>query len=154
MNATIFGRVGKDAELKESQSGTMLARVSVALSVYDKQERLTTWVNATLFGKLAESLAQYLTKGSSVAMTGDLKLREYESNEGVRTVLDMNVQAVALLGAGSGQSEAAKPAARTAASSNRAAAPAGNKGGYRKPAAPAAARNDQAPEMSDDDIPF
>jgi single-strand DNA-binding protein len=143
MNATIFGRIGRDAELKETQSDTMIARVSVALNVYSKQERETTWVNATLFGKQAETLAQYLTKGSSVAMTGDLKLREFEGDSGTRTVLDMNVQAVALLGAGNGQSEQAKPAARPA--QVKAASAGATKGGYRKPAAAEQAEAEDEP---------
>lgn len=148
MNATIFGRVGRDAELKETQSGTMIARVSVALNVYDKKERLTTWVNATLFGKQAETLAQYLTKGSSVAITGDLKLREYEGDNGVRTVLDMNVQAVALLGAGSGeQTEQARPTARAASAGARPAAST-SKGGYKPAARPATAQSEPEDEDS------
>jgi single-strand DNA-binding protein len=143
MNATIFGRVGKDAELKESQSGTVYARFSVALNVYDKQERLVTWVHATLFGKMAESLAEYITKGSAIALTGDLKLREYDGGDGVKTTLDMNVQSVALLGGGT-QTDQAKPATRPAQKTAAASAGAA-KGGYKKPA-PA--------EIHDEDISF
>jgi single-strand DNA-binding protein len=109
MNSTVFGRIGKDAELRETNGGTQVANFSVALNVYNKpgDDKRTTWVNATIFGKQAESLTQYLTKGTAVALSGDLVLRRYEGRDGSGTRLDMAVNSVALLGGGQ------KPAAKS-----------------------------------------
>ncbi len=101
MNSTIFGRIGRDAVLKEVGS-TNVAKFSVALSFYQKgSERGTQWVNVDLFGTRAEKLSDYLTKGTAVAVTGDLKVRTYEKNDGGTGIsLDMNAESVALLGGG------------------------------------------------------
>lgn len=158
MNATIFGRVGRDAELKQTQGGTTLARFSVALNVYSKQEQQTTWVNATLFGKMAESLAQYLTKGTAVALSGDLKLRQYTSEQnGEQTTLDMSVNSVALLGGGQAQSQSQPQGKQVRPAQNRQTQPASPRGGYRPPQAQAVPQSSDNPgwETADDsDIPF
>lgn len=108
MNSTIFGRIGRDAELKHTQNGLALARFSVALNVYSKEkDSQATWVQATIFGNMAESLVEYLTKGTAVALSGDLKLREYESDNGSGVSLDMAVNSVALLGGGSSEEKPA-----------------------------------------------
>jgi single-strand DNA-binding protein len=102
MNATVFGRIGKDATLTEGKF--TIAKFGVALSFYQKgSDRGTQWVNVSLFGTRAEKLAPYLTAGSSVAVTGDLKVRTYEKSDGETGIsLDMNAESIALLGGGGG----------------------------------------------------
>ena len=125
MNATIFGRVGRDAEIRQTTGGTSVAGFSVALNVYAKDgQSKVTWVSASIFGKQAESLAAYLVKGTAVALSGDLNLRQYDDQRdgGTKTSLDMNVQTVALLGGGQKEQPAA-PARQAQAPARRPAPP-------------------------------
>jgi single-strand DNA-binding protein len=67
MKASGIARIGKDVEVRYSPSGDAIANISLAFSYGKKQsdgKRATQWVDATLFGKRAESLAPYLKKGN------------------------------------------------------------------------------------------
>ena len=110
MNSTIFGRIGRDAELRQTSTGMQIANFSVVLNVYNKDGNKVTWVNAAVFGKQAESLAPYLTKGTTVALSGDLILQEYESRDGgTKTSLNMQVNSVSLLGGGQREEKPQRP---------------------------------------------
>ena len=66
---TIAGTVGKDAEMKYLQDSTAIAAFSVA----DSQGKdKTVWWNCSLFGKRAESLGQYILKGTKVTVSGQV----------------------------------------------------------------------------------
>ena len=66
---TIAGTVGKDAEMKSLQDGTAISTFSVADSqLKDK----TIWWNCSMFGKRAESLNQYILKGTKVTVSGQV----------------------------------------------------------------------------------
>jgi len=101
----VAGAIGKDAELKFLSDGTPIANFSVA----DNQgkEKPTIWWRMQLFGKRAESLAQYLTRGQSVTVTGTVTQREYTDRDGQKkTSQEIRVQDVALQG---GQRQEAAP---------------------------------------------
>lgn len=74
MNTAHFiGRVGKDAEVRYTQGGKAVADFSMALDngkAQNGEKRPPTWVKAVLWEKKAEALAQYITKGKLVAVTG------------------------------------------------------------------------------------
>ena len=72
MNITGIGRLGRDAELRYVQDGTAVCTLALAFNYGKKQSdgnRLTQWVECALWGKQAESLAQYLKKGNQVSVT-------------------------------------------------------------------------------------
>tara|TARA_R110002020_G_scaffold11573_1_gene43380 strand:+ start:382 stop:795 length:414 start_codon:yes stop_codon:yes gene_type:complete len=84
----ISGRLTRDAELRQTPSGTAVTDIIVASNRIwskdsDKQEE-ATFVDVTIWGRQAESLAQYLTKGRHVMLTGRLKLNKWETEEGDR----------------------------------------------------------------------
>ena len=59
----------------------------------------TTWLNCSLFGKRGEALAQYITKGSQVAITGEILLNTYKGKDGTeKSSLECRVNNVTLLG--------------------------------------------------------
>lgn len=90
---TIAGNIGKAAELRQTQGGDSVASFSVAVN--DKRNKdQTYWFTCTLWGKRAQALSQYLTKGTKVTVQGDLTTREYEG----RTYLEVNVADVAMQG--------------------------------------------------------
>lgn len=76
----ISGRLGQDAELKELKNDTKLLTFSIANSRTYKDEEQTSWINCNLWGKSAEALAPYLTKGKLVVVTGRLVIDEYEKD--------------------------------------------------------------------------
>ena len=104
MNGVIYGRLGQDAVIKEAGDYNVV-KFSVGTNVYKKGGNLTQWVNASWFGKRAEALAEYLTKGSGVAVAGDLRVREYEKDGETKYSLDINVESVTLLGGGQKRDE-------------------------------------------------
>jgi len=97
--ATVCGNLGRDAELRDTRAGSVLS-FSVASSQGKRGEETTTWVRCSLFGKRAEALARYLTKGTRVAVAGTLSLREYEGRNGPGTSLELMVSEVQLMGGG------------------------------------------------------
>jgi len=127
---TVAGQLGKDAEIRYLPNGDPVASFSVADS--QGREKPTIWWRASLFGKRAESLGPYLTKGQAVTISGSVTEREYTDKDGQqKKVHEVRVNDVALQG---GKREGAAPAQRQAPA----------------PAKPAPSGFDDM----DDDIPF
>lgn len=106
MNVWNFtGNLGKDSEVKYTQSGTAICSFSVAVkSGYGDNEK-TTWVNCVLFGKRAEGkLPEYLIKGAQVAISGECFLDEWEKDGVKNKALKVTVDKLDLIG---GRAEAA-----------------------------------------------
>jgi single-strand DNA-binding protein len=96
-NITIAGVLGKDAETRYLPNGDPVASFSVADS--QGKDKPTIWWNCSLFGKRAESLAPYLTKGQAVTVSGTITEREYTDKDGTqRKAMEVRVQDVALQG--------------------------------------------------------
>ncbi len=94
---TINTKLGKDSELRFLTNGDPVLGFSVA----DDQgkDKATIWWNCSLFGRRAESLAQYLSKGQKVTVTGQVTQREYTDKDGAKKVSqDIRVNDVALQG--------------------------------------------------------
>ncbi len=105
----VVGNLGRDAEVRYTPGGSAVARFSIATTETwndksgQKQER-TEWHNVDLWGKQAESLSQYLTKGKQVYVEGRLQTDEYTDKEGVkRKATKVRCDRVVLLGGGSGE---------------------------------------------------
>ena len=101
---TVAGSMGRDAELKHLQNGDAVLNFSVADSA--GRDKPTIWWSCQLFGKRAESLAQYLTKGQAVAVSGSVTEREWTDKDGnTKRAMNVRVNEVAL----QGKREEAKP---------------------------------------------
>jgi len=75
-------RIGRDAELRHTSS-TSVCNVPLAFNGGYGDRKFTTWIEVSIWGKQAEGLAQYLTKGKSVVVTlKDLKLEEFTKKDG------------------------------------------------------------------------
>ena len=78
--AIILGRLGKDPEIKQTQSGMQVASLAVATTELGRKDPNTgqrgqdetEWHRVTLFGKMAENAGQYLRKGSQIYIEGKL----------------------------------------------------------------------------------
>lgn len=83
MNVWIFtGRVGRDAELRSTQSGEKVLGFTVANDIGFGDRKTTQWVDCSLWGKRAEALANYVKKGGKVTVSGELKLEEFQRRDG------------------------------------------------------------------------
>lgn len=104
-NISVAGNISKDAETRFLQDGTPVASFSVADN-QGKDKPAIFW-NCQLFGKRAESLAPYLTKGQAVTVTGSVTQRSYTDKNGQeRTSMDLRVNDLKLQG---GKREEAAP---------------------------------------------
>ena len=110
--------IGRDAEIRYLSNGDAVTNLSLAFNYGRKGEdgkRPTQWVDAALFGKRAESLSQYLLKGSAVTVTGSVTEREWTDKEGQkRKSMDVRVNDIALQGGKRDAAPQAAPAQRTA----------------------------------------
>lgn len=81
----IIGNVGK-VEVRSSGGGLTVANLSVATSEKWKDKNTgndterTEWHNIVYFGKVAEIIGQYVTKGSKVYVEGSLKTEKYDKD--------------------------------------------------------------------------
>jgi len=83
----LIGNLGNDPEIINLDSGKKLAKFSVATNESYKNssgEKVTDtqWHNVIAWGKTAEIIETYLTKGKEVAIEGKLTSRSYEDKEG------------------------------------------------------------------------
>lgn len=153
MKAFGLARLGRDAEIRYTQGGEPVASLSLAISYGRKGEdgkRPTQWVDGSLWGKRAEALAPYLTKGALVAVTmEDVHTEAYQGRNGEATKLVGRVTDIEL--AGGGDRQQAAPAQAPARQPQPQA-----QNGYRASAprsAPAAAPGSGFDDM-EDSIPF
>jgi single-strand DNA-binding protein len=107
-NLTLAGRLTKDADLRTTTTGDQVCGFSVAVDDRGGREKTTMFFDCSLWGKRGAGLAQYLTKGASVTVTGDLGKREHEG----KTYLTVRAHDVTLQG-GKPQGEAREPASRS-----------------------------------------
>ena len=79
----LIGRLVAAPELHKTSTDKSVARVTVAVNRRYKDqngERETDFVNVVVWGKLAETLASYATKGSLISVDGELRTRKFEKN--------------------------------------------------------------------------
>lgn len=121
--AQIIGlfRLGRDAELRSTAGGDQVAQLALAYNYGKKGDdgkKPTQWIDASIWGQRAQSLAPYLTKGSLISATlDDVHVRTYDKKDGGGQGFSLTGRVSALEFAGGNKSEAAapKPAAKPAA---------------------------------------
>lgn len=106
-NITIAGRLGRDAELRETQSGPVCG-FTVAVDYRNGREKATNWWRVSLWGKRGEALAQYLTKGVSVTVVGEFSLGEYDG----KPQLNIRANEISLQGGRSDSGQGERPSQR------------------------------------------
>lgn len=92
-NVILIGNLGRDPELKYTQSGKAVTSFSVAVNRQGGDG--VDWVNVVCWGKLAEAVANYCAKGQMVLVEGSLQSRSYEGKDGIkRRVVEVVASAV------------------------------------------------------------
>jgi len=101
MNVYSFtGRLGRDSETRFTAGGMAICSFTVAVDYGYGDNKGTNWLRCSLFGKRAEGkLPQYLVKGTQVAISGELRVREYTDKDGIkRTSVEVSVNDLDLIG--------------------------------------------------------
>jgi single-strand DNA-binding protein len=93
-NYSVIGRVGKDAQTRFTQGGDAVTGWSLAVDSGYGDKKQTLWLDCSLWGKRGEKVAQYITKGAQVGVTGELGTREHDG----KTYLTLRVGEVSLIG--------------------------------------------------------
>lgn len=92
----LLGRIGRIADLKYLENGTGVLSFSMAMNERwkdkegNKQEK-TNWVNVTVWGKQAETVAQYFKKGSEILVEGKISSRTYGEGDEKKYVTDVTM---------------------------------------------------------------
>ena len=106
--AILVGNLGRDAEMRFTSGGTPVATVSLATTekFTDKEGQKredTQWHRIVIWGKTAQSLHEYLTKGKQIYVEGRIQTRAWTDKEGkeVKTT-EIRADRIVLLGGGGG----------------------------------------------------
>jgi len=143
----LVGNLGKDAEVRYTPGGAAVSTVNLATTEVwndktsgQRQER-TEWHRVVIWGKQAETLNDYLTKGKQIYVEGRLQTRQWDDRDGnKRYTTEVRSDRIVLLG-------------------GRGGASGDDQGGFggRDSAPPTAGGGPapgEAPELTEDDIPF
>jgi len=140
----LVGNLGRDAELRYTPGGAAVATLNMATTEVwndksgQRQEK-TEWHRVVLWGKTAESLSEYLTKGKQIYVEGRLQTRQWDDKDGnKRYTTEIRSDRVVLLGGGGGRGPSPGPSDRGERSEYGGGAP---------------SPEGSAP-LTDDDIPF
>ena len=104
----LVGNLGRDAELRYTPGGAAVATINMATTEVwnDKagqQQEKTEWHRVVLWGKSAESLTEYLTKGKQIYVEGRLQTRQWDDKDGnKRYTTEIRGDKIVLLGGGGG----------------------------------------------------
>lgn len=79
-NYSFTGRLVKDAEFKTIASGKSLLEANIAVNVGWGDYKCTNWIKVQQWGERGKSLAEWLVKGSTVAVSGELKIMSWEKD--------------------------------------------------------------------------
>ena len=141
----LVGNLGRDAELRYTPGGSPVATLNLATTEVwndkagQRQEK-TEWHRVVVWGKTAESLNEYLTKGKQIYVEGRLQTRQWDDKDGnKRYTTEIRGDRIVLLSGGGGG---------------------GMGGGGRQPSRPSPGGGapedimEPGSELTDDDIPF
>jgi len=104
----LIGNLGSDPEIRSPPSGTKVAKVSLATnrSFQDRsgqQQERTEWHRLTFFGKMADIVEQYVTKGDRLYVEGRLEYSQTQDDQGnTRYWTDIVTTEMIMLGQGGG----------------------------------------------------
>jgi len=142
----LVGNLGRDAELRYTPGGAAVATLNLATTEVFKdregqKKEDTQWHRVILWGKTAESLQDYLTKGKQIYVEGKLQTRKWKDKDGNdKYTTEIRGDRVVLLSGGSRGDSGGSRGGSSTPTEEFAHAEAGGGGG--------------SVELTDDDIPF
>ena len=156
----LVGNLGNDPDVKYTQGGMAVTRISLATTSVRKdrdgnnQER-TEWHRVVFFGKLGEIAGEYLRKGSSVYVEGSIRYDKYTGQDGQEKYsTDIIADEMQMLGGREGGGGGAGGGDRPARAPRQDYGNQGGGGGQRRQAPAPASQPAPMDDFADDDIPF
>ena len=151
----LVGNLGRDAELRYTPGGAPVATLNMATTEVwndkasgQKQEK-TEWHRVILWGKSAESLSEYLTKGKQIYVEGRLQTRKWQDKDGHdKYTTEIRGDRIVLLGGGGGGGGTGGGRPQQRAAGAGAGAASGGGGDHMEP------MGEPIVDLTDDDIPF
>lgn len=146
----LIGNVGKDPEVTTLDSGSKVAKFTLATSERytdksgQKQEK-TEWHNIVAWGPQADVIEKYVTKGKQLYIEGSIRSRQWEQDGVKRYATDINLNSFVFLSSAKENGSSSSPAPQSAPASK----PAQSSSAKSAAPAPAPAMND-----TDEDLPF
>lgn len=146
----LIGNLGADPELRSTSSGTPVCELRIATneSWRDKQgtmQQRTEWHRVVVWGRQAESVSKYLSKGRSAYVEGRLQTREWTDREGQRRfTTEIIASNVVFLQGGRGGDGGGRFDGPPPADESSFGAPSSDSGGF----------GDGGGDFDDGDIPF
>lgn len=140
----ILGNLGADPELRHTDGGTAVCRLSVATTrtwfnkQTDEKQQETEWHRVTVWGKQAENCEKYLKKGRQVYVEGRLRTSSYEKDGQKHWSTEIVADQVQFVGGRDGSGEGSNDSGGSGKSSGKSSGP----------------RDDHYEPDPDDDIPF
>ena len=104
----LVGNLGRDSELRYTPGGAAVATLNLATTEVwndrnNQRQEKTEWHRVVLWGKQAESLQEYLTKGKQIYVEGRLQTRQWDDKDGnKRYTTEIKADRITLLGGGGG----------------------------------------------------
>ena len=81
-NLTIVGNLTRDVEMMYSNAGTAITKGAIAWTTGYGDKKKTNFIDFVIFGKVAEVVNQYCSKGSRVLLNGELQLEQWQGQNG------------------------------------------------------------------------
>lgn len=113
--ATITGNITRDPELRQTQGGTSVLTIGVAVNDRRKNQQTGEWedypnfIDCTIFGNRATGVAPHLEKGMKVAIEGKLNQSRWQAEDGTnRSKIEIIVDEIEFMSRQQGQT-ASKP---------------------------------------------
>jgi single-strand DNA-binding protein len=146
---TLFGRAGRDPELRFFDSGSAVANLTLAVNkASSNREEEPDWFNLEIWGKQAQVAADYVRKGSLIGVVGRMTSEQWidRSTGERRSKLVVKVERLALLGSRADNAAGQANAQPSSASGEAAATPA--------PAPAAGLQSWSDSPISEEEVPF
>lgn len=154
-NVSLVGRLTKDPELKYTPNGVPVCSFAIAVNrSFSNQngEREADFINCVVWKKPAENMANYLSKGSQIGLTGRIQTRNYEGQDGkkiyITEVVAENISYLEPKGDSSSQGKNKSQGNSQSQGSNQ------NNDNYQKWKDDPFANDSKTIDISDDDLPF
>jgi single-strand DNA-binding protein len=105
-SVVLSGRLTRDPELKVVGDNLPICKFGLAVDEFSKGEKRANFFDIVVWGKTAESAAQFLSKGRECAVQGSLRWRQWETPEGQkRSAVEVVAQKVQFFGGGGESAE-------------------------------------------------
>lgn len=145
-SVVLIGRLTRDSEMRYTSAGTAVSRFTLAVNRYagSNKSNEVSFIDCAVWGKQAEAINPYLSKGKQVAVQGELRQSRWEQDGQNRSKVEVSVASLQLLGSTQEGGYKAPQQAQSYSS------PSTTSYAQKEPVQPSF----PGPEQFDDDIPF